>query len=686
MQKFRHSLICFLVTISYLSHAQTSLLNNNKSLEFLGLLNNKVILSSLLDQSLWVSDGTPAGTVQITNTVTYEDGGFSVLNNVLYFSGKSSATGTELWRTDGTAGGTFMVRDINPGPESSNPGDRFVLLNNEIYFSAFSATHGREVWKTNGSTNGTVLVKDVTTGTGSSNYSSLYKMVATNNFIYFVTNSSGAAGQLWRTDGTSDGTIMLRDCNQDGNFATPMALTTFNNKFLFTTETAATGRELWVTDGSVSGTVLVKDINPGNPGSLPNEGIIFNNKIYFTAETQNEGRELWVTDGTSAGTQLIKDIEPGNIPSDPVLYNAIKSATKFYFSCYSAANGVEIWESDGTTNGTKLFVDIEAGPGDAFPFLLTPFVNGYGNFDAPLFKGNKFFFAAFTVTHGYELYVTDGTVAGTKLVKDIVPGLGDGISELAWFYTKDYLYFSGTDNVFATELWRTDGTTNNTLIVNDIAPFAASSNPSPMVIVNNKLLFTANNGDAGATDLFAVISFEQVLPVKLLSFTGKQMVSGNLLEWKTANEDNFEGYIVERSIDGRNFTAIAQVNATASNTYQFEDKQANTLGNICYYRLQLKDKDGQKAYSAIISINKTASSGTVKVYPNQQKGLTIKYQLPESKSDYRIIDVQGKILATGNLAGSAGVAQISLPHQSSGIVLVQIQSGNFKTTERVILP
>jgi ELWxxDGT repeat protein len=685
MQTIRHSFIALITLFSVIANAQTTMLNNNKSLEFLGLLNNKVVLTSLIDKSIWVSDGTPAGTVQITNTVTYEDGGSNVLNNILYFSGKSTATGTELWRTDGTAGGTYMVKDINPGPESSFPTDRFIIQNNEIYFSAYTTTHGREIWKTNGSTNGTVMVKDITVGTGSSNNSAFYKLTHTSNYTYFITNSAGTAGQFWRTDGTNAGTIMLSDFTPNGNFAVPIIIGTMNNKIFFSTVTAATGRELWVSDGTVAGTTLVQDINFGLNGSFPDNAFEFNGKLYFSAESATEGKELWVTDGTTAGTKLVKDIEPGDGWSDPILFNAIKTNNKFYFTTFTTANGYEIWESDGTANGTKLFVDIEPGAGDAFPFLLSPFINGNGGLGGPLFQGNKFFFTAFTVTTGLELYVSDGTSQGTKLVKDISAGIGDGITQQAWFYTNNYLYFSGTDNVFATELWRTDGTANNTLMVNDLNPFAASSDPSPMVIVNNKLLFVANNGDAAASDLFVVNTSEQVLPVNLISFNGKQETDNHILTWKTANETNVAQYIVERSTNGRQFSAIGNIAAAGLAQYQFVDRNVANTNTTYYYRLQIKDADGSIKYSSIIKLQQLGQSAFVKVYQTANAALAIQYQLPEQKSSFSIIDATGKLIQTGTLAGNNGTTQIKLPETSRGMFVLKIQSGNYSAAQQIIL-
>ena len=95
-----------------------------------------------------------------------------------------------------------------------------------------------------------------------------------------------------------------------------------NNEIFFTANNAALNPgsgstndiELWKSDGTTSGTVLVKDINPGtSDGSDPRDFIEINGVLYFTAYTATHGRELWKTDGTSAGTEMVHDIINGNV-------------------------------------------------------------------------------------------------------------------------------------------------------------------------------------------------------------------------------------------------------------------------------------------------------------------------------------------------------------------------------------
>ncbi len=134
--------------------------------------------------------------------------------------------------------------------------------------------------------------------------------------LYAAGSLTSSTFQLWKSDGTSAGTTLIKDFGTFSGFF-PAFFFPFNNKIYFNgTDYAATGNELWVTDGTTAGTTLVKDIYPGgtNNSSFPFlfNAVVINNKFYFIASTGANGNELWSSDGTSAGTQLLKDIKPGN--------------------------------------------------------------------------------------------------------------------------------------------------------------------------------------------------------------------------------------------------------------------------------------------------------------------------------------------------------------------------------------
>ena len=219
-----------------------------------------------------------------------------------YFSGTDGSTGAELWKTDGTAAGTVLVKDINPGSAGSSPSN-FTAFKGAVYFAALDGT-ARGLWRTDGTATGTVPVAP---GSG---IQSLGFLTVFNNTLYFQADDGVHGAELWKTDGTAAGTVMIKDINPTSSSA-PSAFTVFNGALYFHADDGSHGRELWKTDGSAAGTVLVKDINPGLAGSNPFRFSILNGELQFTASDGVTGFELWKTDGTPVGTVLVKDINPG---------------------------------------------------------------------------------------------------------------------------------------------------------------------------------------------------------------------------------------------------------------------------------------------------------------------------------------------------------------------------------------
>ena len=130
------------------------------------------------------------------------------------------------------------------------------------------------------------------------------------------------------------------------------------------------GGELWVSDGTTEGTQLLLDINPGGSGSGPSYLIEVNEQLFFFANDGENGNELWVSDGTTEGTQLLLDINPGvndSISSSPynfsneTVFTEVNEQLFFFNATNDGENGNELWVSDGTTEGTQLLLDINPG-------------------------------------------------------------------------------------------------------------------------------------------------------------------------------------------------------------------------------------------------------------------------------------------------------------------------------------
>jgi ELWxxDGT repeat protein len=264
---------------------------------------------------LWKTDGTTEGTVIVASAAASAFGdSMAAVGDVLYFTSFDEATGRELWRTDGTTRGTFLLRDIYPGPR----GDvrRLTAFRDAVYFAADDGVHGPELWKTDGTGEGTVLVSDLLPGAIGS---SPYELVVAGNSLYAAARSDVGGGAILRSDGTRDGTVLLRrfpsirppGCTRFCTVALPRDLTPFMGGVLFAGTEEATGIELCASDGTPEGTRLVRDVHPGPGFSVPASLTVVGGDAYFSASGSPAGAGIWRTDGTTEGTVLVHEVRPG---------------------------------------------------------------------------------------------------------------------------------------------------------------------------------------------------------------------------------------------------------------------------------------------------------------------------------------------------------------------------------------
>ena len=396
-------------------------------------------------------------------------GEFTTLNGTMLFVADDGTHGFELWRTDGTAGGTAMVKDINPSGDSSPT--ELVNVNGTLFFRADDGTHGFELWKSDGTDAGTTMVKDIDPGSAGSTPLHLTDVGGT---LFFSADDGTAGRELWKSDGTAAGTTMVKDINPGGT-SNPTELVTAGGTLFFHADDGVHGDELWKSDGTAAGTTLVKDVNPGGGSSDISEPTNVNGTLFFSAFDGN-AFALWRSDGTSAGTVLVKFV--GSVSE-----NLTNVGGTLFFSADDGNNGRELWKSDGTNAGTVLVKDINPGAAASEPAALTAF-NG------------TLFFQANDGTNSVELWKSDGTNAGTVLVKDINPA-GDSFPDLFASF-EGQLYFSAFDGADGREVWKTDGSGAGTAMVADINPGAGSSIPVQFTELNGTLFFDADDGTHGA--------------------------------------------------------------------------------------------------------------------------------------------------------------------------------------------
>ena len=207
-------------------------------------------------------------------------------------------------------------------------------------------------------------------------------MTNVNGTLFFQADDGTDGAQLWKSDGTSAGTVMVSLINPSGD-ANLINLTDVNGELFFQADDGTDGAELWKSDGTSVGTVMVDDINPGSYSSYPKYLTNVNGELFFQADDGTDGAELWKSDGTAAATVMVKDINPNSnsygVPygSDPTDLTNVNGT--LFFQANDGTDGVELWKSDGTSAGTVLVADIFPGtdavsglPNSSNPTDLTP--------------------------------------------------------------------------------------------------------------------------------------------------------------------------------------------------------------------------------------------------------------------------------------------------------------------------
>ena len=445
--------------------------------------------------------GSGAGPVLVhdVNTTPLDEGmvpdgshfsGGLEIDGVLYFAARDRAHGNELWRSDGTAAGTWRVDDVCPGPCDADPVP-LAALGGRLLFAAGDGVHGVELWSTDERPGSAEPIHEATPGPNL-HYAGFGAagFVELDGWLFF--EERGA--ELWRTDGTRAGTERAMTLEVD--FL--LELTPVAGELFFWAYSPQLGAEIWRSDGTAAGTSVATDLCEGPLGCRPSRLVALGERLVFAVE-----ETLWALDAASGATVALTTLD------DPLSFRPVAWNGRLYF-----ADGAELLETDGTPDGTRSLAEL-AEPlrfAAALPeaLLVASYERVWGltspdEAPAPLFAGDlltdhgqppltrvgdRAFFRVFECldhhcdrTRVTELWTSDGTQAGTRKVTDLCGGIVSCRDEYhyqdprgAAAVTDRYLFVVDSRKT-GNELWRSDGTAAGTRLVKDIWTDPGSADP-----------------------------------------------------------------------------------------------------------------------------------------------------------------------------------------------------------------
>ena len=439
---------------------------------------------------LWITDGTVGGTRMVRDIWPGPDSSaiesFTLMSGIAYFWANDGVNGAELWRSDGTAAGTRIVVNIGAGSEGACgggfPGRALTVAGGVLYFAARDGM-GIELWRSNGTADGTYRVHDINAGTGDSQIAQIF--VNGSRLFFGATDAQGF--EPWTSDGTSAGTVRIADIRAGMEGSGAYFYAAAGGAVFFTANDGAHGIELWRVNADGTGANIVADINTtadgvATFGSKPQGVFAAGNSVVFTAVTGRDTAETnsLYSAGASGGATLLAAAPARSAPT-----NVLKIGTR---AAFRLRNDVfitsDIWVTDGTAAGT------------AKPNI--PQGVGFFNFDAVTAYGiGEAFFCVSGAFSGSDIWRTDGTVAGTRLYLAEQPG-SSLYPWLAYYSGRVYFPMSTRADTTGTEVWSTDGTTAGTRLLLDINPGQNDSFAYPIGAIGGRMVFFANDGASGS--------------------------------------------------------------------------------------------------------------------------------------------------------------------------------------------
>ncbi len=434
------------------------------------------------DQEIWRSDGTPAGTRQVTAGTAGISADVSdavAVGDRVYFTACEGDI-RRVWYS--RVGGETARATDEPTLFCSEHSSVLASAGGKAFLAQLDPNpfNGDKLWVLQPGGGATLLA------TFQDRQLSSFTPFA-NRLFFVVARGGSTPAELWRSDGTPQGTGKVIDLPAEAELNTLKYLRVVGSNLWFLAENYGSTGEIWRTDGTQGGTVRVFS---GSRTTNDPECTQVGSRVYFVAlkpGSDDFDYQIYRTDPSLQGATAVTDF-PGLNATRATPGGLTSFQRNLYFAAYLPTGGGQaLWRSDGTAEGTaplKTFPNLVASDYGAPPSLGLRTL------------GPQILFNVDDGVHGRELWRSDGTAAGTSLLRDIYPGPGS--AQAANFREAGgLLYFSATDGLHGFELWRTDGTPEGTRLVQDIAPEGASSYPTWLTVAGNQLFFGADDGLTG---------------------------------------------------------------------------------------------------------------------------------------------------------------------------------------------
>lgn len=345
----------------------------------------------------------------------------------------------------------FLVKDGDPrvsGTRGSDPSG-FVRSGRYAYFSATTPATGRELWRTDGTAAGTVLLADIVPGPDSGLVAEDgSELVDVGGTLFFTARNAWDGTELWKSDGTRTGTVRVERFEGNGACSWPRHLTNAGGVLYFTLLDRENHDAVWTSDGTESGTRLVRlraftgcDLaNPASP-CFPFRSVAFGKRLVFTDALLPRGMALVTTDGTASGTFEIARFQGIDLSGSSL---AVAGGTLFFGA--DDGRSWALYASDGTAAGTRRLAEVVPFAPVALKGALLFWSLNRRDGNAPL-----------------ELWRSDGTARGTVQLRVL-------FAQASWWFPPTRAVLGSVvafvvEGSLGPELWTTDGTANGTRFV-----------------------------------------------------------------------------------------------------------------------------------------------------------------------------------------------------------------------------